>query len=306
MTRRVLSGRLGLVLAVLLLAVAPAAAEPLRHGPLRHGQGIFWRIEGKGAEPSHILGTFHTADQRVLDLAAEIGEAFKAARSLSLERVMTYEDRVQVNDAMTLSGGRNLRQILGKKLFNDVVLAARAYRLPPSHVQTLKPWAVYMVLGMPPGESIRRGMGAPFLDYMLQQAADQMGKPVHGLEQVDQALGFFDELSQDQQIALVEAALRFNYHIDNHFYKAMRYYLRADMDAVLTYFGKHSTLDDPGLAEILQTRFIDDRNAVMVKNMLERLRKGRAFVAVGAAHLPGEKGVLHLLEQRGYRVARVF
>ena len=292
---------IALSLALLLASALPAAAESLLHG-----QGIFWRIEGKGAKPSHILGTFHTADQRVLDLSAEIGEAFGAASSLTLERVMTYEDGLEVQDAMALEGDRDLRQILGRELFDQVAVAARAYRLRPAQLLGLKPWAVYMLLGMPPGESVRQGMGAPFLDYMLQQTAEQMGKPVHGLERVAEVFGFFDELDHAQQIALVEAALRFNYNVDNHFYKALRYYLRADMEAVLTSFEGSQGLQDEELAEILQKRFIDDRNAVMVRNMVKRLKEGRAFVAVGAAHLPGEKGVLHLLEQRGYRVTRIF
>jgi len=183
---------------------------------------------------------------------------------------------------------------------------AGASRVRPADLLGMKPWAVYMLLGSPPGEAIRQGMGAPFLDYMLQQAAEQMGKPVHGLERVADVFGFFDELDHKQQIALVEAALRFNYNVDNHFYKALRHYLRADMEAVLTSFEGPYGLQDRQLAEILQKRFIDDRNAVMVTNMQKRLKEGHAFVAVGAAHLPGEKGVLHLLEQRGYRVTRIF
>jgi len=40
--------------------------------------------------------------------------------------------------------------------------------------------------------------------------------------------------------------------------------------------------------------------------MIARLDEGAAFVAVGAMHLPGERGMLRLLEQRGYTVSRVY
>jgi hypothetical protein len=40
--------------------------------------------------------------------------------------------------------------------------------------------------------------------------------------------------------------------------------------------------------------------------MIPLLQRGRAFVAVGALHMPGDEGILHLLEQRGYRVTRVY
>jgi uncharacterized protein YbaP (TraB family) len=39
--------------------------------------------------------------------------------------------------------------------------------------------------------------------------------------------------------------------------------------------------------------------------MQRQLRRGEAFVALGALHLYGAKGVLALLEADGYRVQRV-
>jgi uncharacterized protein YbaP (TraB family) len=36
------------------------------------------------------------------------------------------------------------------------------------------------------------------------------------------------------------------------------------------------------------------------------LKQGGAFIAVGAAHLPGEAGLLFRLEQAGYRVISVY
>jgi len=45
---------------------------------------------------------------------------------------------------------------------------------------------------------------------------------------------------------------------------------------------------------------------VMAFRMQRQLRRGAAFVALGALHLYGERGVLALLEQDGYHAARVF
>jgi uncharacterized protein YbaP (TraB family) len=39
--------------------------------------------------------------------------------------------------------------------------------------------------------------------------------------------------------------------------------------------------------------------------MQRLLRRGDAFIALGALHLHGEKGVLALLEDDGYRATRV-
>jgi len=40
--------------------------------------------------------------------------------------------------------------------------------------------------------------------------------------------------------------------------------------------------------------------------MQRELRRGHTFVALGALHLYGEKGVLALLEQDGWRSRRVY
>ena len=51
-------------------------------------------------------------------------------------------------------------------------------------------------------------------------------------------------------------------------------------------------------------RMLDNRNEVMVERMQELLETGNAFIAVGAAHLPGKSGILKLLTEQGYQVSR--
>ena len=53
-------------------------------------------------------------------------------------------------------------------------------------------------------------------------------------------------------------------------------------------------------------KLIDERNATMVRRMQPRLREGGALIAVGAMHLPGERGLLRLLLDRGYQLERVY
>jgi uncharacterized protein YbaP (TraB family) len=52
-------------------------------------------------------------------------------------------------------------------------------------------------------------------------------------------------------------------------------------------------------------RLIDQRNVRMVDRMASRVDRGGVFIAIGAGHLGGERGVLALLERRGYAVKRV-
>jgi hypothetical protein len=44
----------------------------------------------------------------------------------------------------------------------------------------------------------------------------------------------------------------------------------------------------------------------MLQRMQPRLEEGQAFIAVGALHLPGNKGLIQLLRQQGYNVSAVW
>ena len=51
---------------------------------------------------------------------------------------------------------------------------------------------------------------------------------------------------------------------------------------------------------------IDDRNQAMAEKIARMIEAGgKPFVVVGALHLVGEKGVVRLLEDAGYRLRQV-
>ena len=50
---------------------------------------------------------------------------------------------------------------------------------------------------------------------------------------------------------------------------------------------------------------IDKRNIDWISKITALMKKESVFVAVGAAHLPGEFGILHLLKKAGYKVSPI-
>jgi uncharacterized protein YbaP (TraB family) len=79
-------------------------------------------------------------------------------------------------------------------------------------------------------------------------------------------------------------------------------YTRQDLAAMMALNEAAMATGDPRLAREFQRRLIVDRNHRMAERMEPYLRQGGAFVAVGALHLPGDQGLIRLLEQRGYSV----
>jgi uncharacterized protein YbaP (TraB family) len=64
---------------------------------------------------------------------------------------------------------------------------------------------------------------------------------------------------------------------------------------------KHQRIIDKFMGYI-----VDQRNLTMLERMKSRLKEGNAFIAVGALHLPGERGLLKLLEQEGFKVTAIY
>lgn len=50
---------------------------------------------------------------------------------------------------------------------------------------------------------------------------------------------------------------------------------------------------------------LDNRNRNWIKKMPDMMKKGSVFFAVGAAHLPGDTGIIYLLRKAGYTVKPV-
>lgn len=70
-------------------------------------------------------------------------------------------------------------------------------------------------------------------------------------------------------------------------------------------FKYYETTKENDMGPLQQSLLIDQRNAKWMNALLEHLNTPDVFVAVGAGHLPTEKGILHLLENEGYQTTKV-
>jgi len=241
-------------------------------------KGLLWQIEKPGLTPSYIFGTIHSEDPRVNKLPPIVLPRFEQAKSASFEILMDMPNLLKVASAMFFTGEQSLDKLIDETLYLSVVKALRQHQMPATMVKRLKPWAVVMTLSSPPMKT------GEFLDLLLYQKAQRLQIPTYGLEKVEEQLAVFDDISLDEL------------------------YLQRDLTTLLKFSIEEmkNGSDNLSLVDSFYERLVDDRNIRMVKRMEARLQEGNAFIAIGALHLPGKKGVLKLLQERGYQVLAMY
>jgi len=286
----------GVVVVMLLLSSLTTASEAL----FEHG--LLWQVEKPGGVASHILGTIHSDDPRILNLPLLVRQSLNHSTRYVME-VKLQPDLGMVATmmaAMLLPEGQTLDKLMGAEQYQRVSELALRYGMPDSSLRKMKPWAVATTLALP------KSNGAEILDLKLDQLAKKQGLITYGLERVEEQLDIFDGLSMEDQVALLIDTVDNHPRIVTEMERLTEAYLARDLAAIWAIQEESKTEGNIELNQRLMERMLDERNQRMVTRMLPHLKQGRAFVAIGALHLPGELGVLNLLKQQGYRISRVY
>jgi uncharacterized protein YbaP (TraB family) len=128
------------------------------------------------------------------------------------------------------------------------------------------------------------------------------------LELPDEQIAAFDAVPLDSQIALLKHALDHGDALDAAIEPTVDAWLRRDL-AGLARVGDRMGEQFPGMGyhyRELSKHIIHNRTILMHHRLALPLRGGRVFVAVGAMHLYGSKGLLAMLQRDGYVVTRIW
>jgi uncharacterized protein YbaP (TraB family) len=245
----------------------------------------------------------HAADARLGELPAPVRSTFDASKSLMLEYLPdAYGKERFLEAAMFLDRG-TLEQSIGREDFERAYAMLKPVGLTREFVNKMKPWGVLLNLraSWQPSE-------AATPDHQLHTLARERRMAVVQIEETEEQVFTFDELPMASQVALLKHGLAHREELVALAERTLRAYLARDLRAIWRAQEKFAQRH-PEIAvhhAALVKRVVLDRSVVMAYRMQRELRRGRAFVALGALHLYGEKGVLALLEQDGYRVQRLY
>jgi uncharacterized protein YbaP (TraB family) len=291
-----------------LLALALSPVLPAR-AAAQFDRGLLWevshkgrQISGKAVATSHVFGTIHVADPRLEALPAPVAGAFERASRLMLEFLPDGYTRERFTEAAMFLDRQTLQEKIGVEDFERALEQLQPAGLSREFVSKLKPWGVLLNLRDP------RGATGTTPEAQLAGMARERRMPTSQIEGIEELIFTFDEMPMDAQVALLKHSLMHRAELIELAGRTLEAYLAGDLQRIWRlreeFVARHAAV--AAHHAILTKRVIHDRNVVMAFRMQRELRRGDAFVALGAMHLYGDKGVLALLEQDGWQTRRVY
>lgn len=275
------------VVAILWLLLAPLTV-------LAEDEALYWAFSQAGKPAGYLLGTIHSEDPRVLDFPDSFIEQLNANTFFAMEMVPDLPTLARLTEYMHYQDGSTLVGRIGPDRFAQLKQALSDYSLPADWIGRMKIWAAMMTLSMPPPES---GL---FMDFSLSLRAAGAGLKVVGLETLEEQLSFLEAMPAEQQIELLDHALREYDKVDTVHTQMVERYLEGDLEALAAFAVEQMQELRPESRDYFMQQGIVARNLRMLENLLPYLEQGPVFVAVGSLHLAGETGLIALLRNRGY------
>lgn len=278
-----------------------------------YSRGNRW-VARRGAQTIHLIGTLHFNDPRMEDIAARLAPLFGTADLLMMEVDRDSQLKFASAGGMSaflLTEGPSLIDLMGDEVWAQTATVLRRARIAPWMAAKMQPWLVAQLLSVPgclrQDKSLSEG-----LDRQLEAIARDTGTPVRSLETPQEVLTVLNAAPLNQQVEDLVAALP-GYGGTLDYYTTMQEgYFAEDivfLQEVIRRHAKAHSLDRIS-GEIwerqwqrLQVSLLENRNALWMPRILARPER-TIVIAVGAAHLSGETGLLTGLERAGYSLTR--
>jgi uncharacterized protein len=258
-------------------------------------KGLFWKLTSPSGQVSYLFGTMHTDDNRVTDFSSNVLDAMKSVD------VFVMETEPNADPANFTLSQETLKSSLSEAELDKVKELADFHVMRTEQALKMKPWLLALVFSQSKPQT-------PFAqDNLLMRSAEDLGKPVKGLETSEEHFGVIDSFTQEEQLTMLRTALNLTQEQkERDFEKLISTYLDEDADALLRLDADMTGAQLPkALWSKMRIKLLDERNALMAKRVIHLLENQSAFIAVGAAHLASDDGLIAAFQKAGFQLSRV-
>ncbi len=269
---------------------------------------LLWEITGKGlAQPSYLIGTMHVSSKLAFNLPDSFYIALRKAQVVALE-----------TNPETWQEDMNKYDLSGSKGYNSSNRFSAYSAMPNDYltISTLKffeyykkieqslysnPSTINSLLYRSYGNETSDFEEDTYLDMYIFQCGKKWGKKVAGVEDYGESMRLMAEAYKDagkdkNKKERSYSDMAGEYSAD----KLQEAYRTGNLDQ-LDSINKYNSV-----SEAFDEKFLYQRNYIQANSIDSIIKSGSVlFVGIGAAHLPGDRGVIEILRSKGYKLRPV-
>ncbi|SIT91741.1 TraB/GumN family protein [Pontibacter indicus] len=270
--------------------------------PTATAKSLLWEISGNGLkQPSYLYGTYHLLNSSYLDTQPEVMKRFTESRGLVVETEIDSAKMMQMGALMVMPDNK-LSNLLSKEdyaLVNEEMKKQFGFEL--SMADQMKPMTLMLMLSMKDYQSmevLKNYTGEP-LDMYFANQNKKNNKKVSTLETMEQQFSLlYNHYPLDKQAEQLVAYIKNKGMAVELSNKLVQLYFNKDLEGIWALSQEYNELTGGGDMAYMT----DERNKDWMTKLPAIMKEQSTFIAVGAAHLPGENGLLQLLQRAGYTV----
>ncbi len=275
----------------------------------KHNKGrnknFLWEIKSAG-NTVYILGSMHFGKEDFYPLDIRIEKSFKKSDVLVLEVNLNEIDPLVVQNILLEKGyyplGESLKGHLSNKTYQLAAEKFQKLGLDIEFFNNSKPW--FIAMNLTSMELMKLGYNPNYgIDkYFLEKARGN--KKILGLETLEFQLNLFDSFSEKQQELFLLSTLADVDLISEEMDNMLNSWKNGNVEQMRLMLSKPLKLY-PEIKGVYD-KLIYGRNEKMAAKIDEFLKEDSIFfIVVGAAHLVGDKGIIYILEKKGYSVIQL-
>lgn len=258
---------------------------------------LLWEITGNGIKkPSYLFGTFHLMCKEDINFSPNLKQAISNSSEMYLE--MKLDDPANTLGALlfiNMKEGKTLKDLYATEEYQRVNNFFRdslgtglmlLERMKPNFLQAL----LYPKL-----MACKDRSG---VEEELMKIAKTEKKEIKGFETIAFQASVFDSIPYEDQakdlLHMIDSIPTYSVY----FSEMLNVYKKQELSKLESMFKDPQFNIDEKNQEVL----LDKRNSNWVDQLKTVLPKTNVFIAVGAGHLVGEKGLISLLKKEGYEL----
>lgn len=266
---------------------------------VKYENALLWEITGNDLEePSYIFGTIHLIPADDYFFTDIMKEKFENCKTLALEIDinMSLIEQVSLAKKIILPDNKFLSDYMTDeeyKKFSDYVLdSLKIKKSKWNQIIKIKPlFSIIIILNelLPKTKTY---------ETELNKIAKKKKIDVIGLETADYQIDVLNSISIEKQVEMITEDEQEEDMLKEYF-KMVSVYKEQNINELLEMYKEDETMLE------FEDELLIQRNSNWIPVIEKQIKKGSTFIAVGAMHLPGMKGVLNLLMLQGYSVSPV-